>query len=72
MPQPLILASASDIRQTLLKNAGLNFDVVPARVDEDMVRDAMIAEGAPPRDIADAHDTGGCRLVIIGTGDDDR
>lgn len=54
MPQPLILASASDIRQTLLKNAGLNFDVVPARVDEDMVRDAMIAEGAPPRDIADA------------------
>lgn len=54
MPKPLILASASDIRQTLLRNAGLEFDVVPARVDEDTVRDSMLAEDASPRDIADA------------------
>ncbi len=54
MPKPLILASASDIRQTLLRNAGLEFDVLPARVDEDTVRDSMLAEDASPRDIADA------------------
>jgi len=54
MPQPLVLASTSDIRQTLLRNAGLGFDVVPARVDEETVRDSMLAEDASPRDIADA------------------
>ena len=54
MVQELILASGSDIRQQLLRNAGLEFRVEPARVDEEMMRDAMLAEGAPPRDIADA------------------
>lgn len=54
MPQPLVLASTSDIRQTLLRNAGLDFDVVAARVDEETVRNSMLAEHASPRDIADA------------------
>jgi len=54
MPQPLVLASTSDIRQTLLRDAGLGFDVVPALVDEETVRDSMLAEDASPRDIADA------------------
>ncbi len=50
----IILASASEIRQTLLRNAGVDFSVVPARVDEDALRDGMLAEGASARDIADA------------------
>lgn len=54
MPRPLVLASQSEIRKTLLRNAGVEFDVMPARVDEDMLRDAMLAEDASPRDIADA------------------
>lgn len=54
MPQPLVLASTSDIRQTLLRNAGLEFDVIAARVDEEAVRNSMLAEEASPRDIADA------------------
>jgi septum formation protein len=54
MPRPLVLASGSEIRQTLLRNAGVEFGVAPARVDESAMRDAMIAEGAPARDIADA------------------
>ncbi|WP_135502764.1 Maf family protein [Roseovarius aestuariivivens] len=54
MPRHLILASSSDIRQTLLRNAGVNFEAMPARIDEDAVRDAMVAEEANPRDIADA------------------
>ncbi len=53
MSQELILASGSQIRQQLLRNAGLNFAVHSARVDEEMVRDALLAEAAPARDIAD-------------------
>lgn len=54
MAVPLILASASQIRADLLRNAGLDFDVEKARVDEDAIKQAMQAEDAPPRDIADA------------------
>lgn len=54
MPRQIILASSSDIRQALLRNAGVAFDAVPARVDETSVKDAMLSDGALPRDIADA------------------
>ena len=54
MTQPLILASGSEIRATLLRNAGVPFEVVTARVDEVAVRNALEAEGSKPRDIADA------------------
>ena len=54
MSQELILASGSEIRQQLLRNAGLTFSVHPARVDETMIRDALVAEAALARDIADA------------------
>lgn len=54
MVRGIILASGSDIRKTLLQNAGLDIEVFPARVDEDAMREAMISEGASPRDIADA------------------
>ncbi|SHH61251.1 Maf family protein [Marivita hallyeonensis] len=49
----LVLASGSEIRADLLRNAGLRFDVAVARIDEDAVRQALEAEDAPPRDIAD-------------------
>jgi septum formation protein len=54
MPQPLILASGSSIRAQLLRQAGLSHEVVAPRVDEDMLRDALLSEGASPRDLADA------------------
>lgn len=54
MTHKIILASSSEIRATLLRNAGLDFDVAIARIDEDMLRRATEAEGAPPRDVADA------------------
>lgn len=53
MAPPLILASGSAIRATLLRNAGLAFDVVVARVDEETIKASLLAEDAPPRDIAD-------------------
>lgn len=54
MALPLILASGSDTRRILLENAGLQTEVIKPRVDEEMLRDAMLADEAKPRDIADA------------------
>ncbi|KMW58903.1 Septum formation protein Maf [Candidatus Rhodobacter oscarellae] len=53
MPDPIILASGSQIRQDLLRNAGVPFEVVVARVDEDAMRQALEIEMAKPRDVAD-------------------
>lgn len=54
MTTRLILASGSEIRQTLLRQAGLEFETILPRVDEDAIKGALIAEEAAPRDIADA------------------
>ncbi|PUB17181.1 Maf family protein [Yoonia sediminilitoris] len=54
MTEPIILASGSDVRATLLRNAGVSFDIAVPRIDEDSVRRALFAEDASPRDIADA------------------
>lgn len=53
MAQRLILASGSEIRAQLLRQSAVDFEVCVARVDEDMVRETMLHEGAPPRDVAD-------------------
>ena len=53
MPDRVILASTSQIRSKLLDGAGVSHDVVASRIDEDSVKKALEAEGAPPRDIAD-------------------
>ena len=52
--QPIILASKSQARTAVLKGAGVPFEVAVAGVDEDAVKNAMLAEGASPRDVADA------------------
>ena len=54
MTETIILASASAIRATLLRNAGVAFTTDVARIDEDAVKAALLAEEATPRDIADA------------------
>lgn len=54
MSIPLILASGSEIRATLLRNAGLTFQQIIARIDEQSIKDALEADQAPLRDIADA------------------
>lgn len=53
MSVPLVLASGSEIRAQLLRNAGVPFKVQVARVDEDTAKRALLAENAAPRDIAD-------------------
>lgn len=54
MAQPFILASGSDIRSQMLTQAVIAHEVIRPRVDEEMMKAALLAEGAPPRDIADA------------------
>ncbi|WP_120633034.1 nucleoside triphosphate pyrophosphatase [Ruegeria sp. EL01] len=54
MSVPIILASGSSVRTQLLENAGVPHTVQVARVDEDTAKRALLAEDAPPRDIADA------------------
>jgi len=51
--RPLILASASAIRVSLLERAGLTFAVTPGRIDEEAVRASLSAEGASAHDLAD-------------------
>lgn len=54
MPKRFILASGSEIRATLLRNAGVKIEVIPARIDEEAIRAGLEAEQAKPRDVADA------------------
>ena len=54
MPQPLMLASQSAARREMLQNAGLSPECHPARIDEAAIKAALLAQNAPPRDIADA------------------
>ncbi|HHX88872.1 MAG TPA: septum formation protein Maf [Paracoccus sp.] len=50
----LILASGSQTRAALLRNAGVEISVQPARIDEETLRHSLQAEGAAPADLADA------------------
>jgi septum formation protein len=50
----LILASASTARRNMLKNAGLICDAMPPMIDEAAMKERLLADGLPPRDIADA------------------
>lgn len=52
-PTQIILASASEIRAQMLRNAGVSFTVETARIDEGGLKAALLAEGAKARDIAD-------------------
>ncbi len=54
MSPRIILASGSAIRRDILTGAGLEFEVIAKPVDEAAIKDAMLAEGARLRDIADA------------------
>lgn len=54
MSTQIILASKSAARRAVLTGAGVPFEVSVAGVDEDAVKNAMLAEGASPRDVANA------------------
>lgn len=51
-PPPLILASASKSRASVMRSAGLVFEQIPAHVDEDAIKASMKAEGASAAECA--------------------
>ena len=50
----LILASQSASRRAMLDAAGVPYEAMPARVDEEATKAALRSEGAGPRALADA------------------
>jgi len=50
----IILASASSSRRRMLAHAGIDFETVPARTDEQSLKVTLLAGGTSPRDISDA------------------
>jgi septum formation protein len=60
---PLLLASTSPQRRTILEQLGIPFEVVPPRYDED---DAAVAE---PLELVRAHAQGKARSVAAGAGE---
>lgn len=70
MTAKLVLASGSTIRRQLLENAGVPVDVSVARIDEDTIKDSLLAEGASPREVADALAEGKARRVALRQPDD--
>jgi septum formation protein len=63
MSPPIVLASSSPIRSHLLRNANVDFKVIPPRIDEDALRAALTAEQVSPRDLADALAEGKARKI---------
>ena len=54
MATHIILASASDMRSRMLFNADIEHEVIPARIDEEMIKASLISEGITPREMAEA------------------
>ena len=52
MKNQIILASKSGIRKKILDQNGINCEVVPANVDEDLVKESLIKEKATPEIIS--------------------
>lgn len=63
MSHPLILASTSEIRQSLLRNANVPFTAQAAAIDEESIKAALVHEGARPLEIADALAEGKARKI---------
>lgn len=52
MVEKIVLASGSQFRKTILMNAGLDLEIVPAEIDERAVEAPLQDSGASPEDVA--------------------
>ena len=52
MTEKIILASGSPFRKAMLENAGIDFEAIPADIDERAVEAALEGSGATPEDVA--------------------
>lgn len=53
MKRQIILASGSNSRQKMLRQAGVSFTSTVARIDEDSIKASLLADDANARDVAD-------------------
>ena len=49
MTNKIILASKSGVRKKILDKNGISCEVIPANVDEDLVKNSLIKEKATPK-----------------------
>ena len=49
MISKVILASKSGVRKKILEGCGIICEVIPANVDEDMVKESLLKENATPK-----------------------
>lgn len=54
MSRPILLASSSQIRLSLLRAAGVEVTAHPVKIDEGAIRSSLEDDGVNPRDTADA------------------
>ena len=52
MINKIILASSSGVRKKILNQNGINCEVIPANVDEDIVKESLLKEKATPKIIS--------------------
>ena len=52
MINKIILASKSDVRKKILEKNNINFEVIPANIDEGSVKESLIKENATPKIIS--------------------
>ena len=48
MKDKIILASKSEVRKKILDQNGIRCEVIPANVDEDLIKDSLVKEKATP------------------------
>ena len=63
MSTPLVLASASPSRARMLQDAGVDVEVAPSRVDEDVIKRRLTKAGEPTENIAMALATEKARTI---------
>jgi septum formation protein len=52
MIRKIILASASGVRKKILDNNDINYEVIPANIDEEQVKESLLKEEATPKIIS--------------------
>ena len=52
MKEKLILASKSGVRKKILDENNINSKVIPSNIDEDQIKESLLAEGASPKIIS--------------------
>ena len=49
MIKSIILASQSGVRKKILNENGINCEVMPAKIDEDLIKKSLLSENATPK-----------------------